>query len=143
MNNLRQIALAVALDRHWSFAAAAEAMHVSQPAFSRGIAALESDLGVRLFDRSTRHVQTTPAGVVFLRRAVALLAGAGRLRQALNDYEGLQSGKLSIGVGPYPLEISVLESVARLASRHPSLTITAMSEHTMSQVPTRTAIATT
>jgi DNA-binding transcriptional LysR family regulator len=60
---------------------------------------------------------------VFLRRAVALLADAGRLRQALNDYEGLQSGKLSIGVGPYPLEISVLESVARLASRHPSLYI--------------------
>ena len=76
MKDLRLLEFAVALDRQRSFGRAAESMRVTQPRFSRGIAALEADLGVRLFDRSTRHVRPTPAGTVFLERATALLANA-------------------------------------------------------------------
>ncbi|NJD32471.1 MAG: LysR family transcriptional regulator [Gammaproteobacteria bacterium] len=123
MNNLRLVEYAVALEGHRSFARAAQAMRVTQPTFSRGIAALEADLGVRLFDRSTRRVEPTPEGIVFLQRAAAVLAEVVRLRHALDDHQSLRFGQLTIGVGPYPLDISVLETVARLASRHPSLHI--------------------
>ena len=50
--NIRLLEYVVALDEHRSFRRAAEAMRVTQPAFSRGVAALEASLGARLFDRS-------------------------------------------------------------------------------------------
>lgn len=117
---------AVALDRYRSFARAAAAVHVTQPTFSRGVAALERDLGVRLFDRSTRSVEPTPEGVVFLSGAAGLLEDAKRLRHALVDYRGLNSGQLVVGVGPYPLGISVIEAVARMVRSHPGLHIRLM-----------------
>jgi DNA-binding transcriptional LysR family regulator len=129
MKNLRHVEFAVALDRHRNFARAAESMRVTQPTFSRGIAALEADLGVRLFDRSTRQVQPTPAGAVFLERATALLADASWVRDGLDDYSHLRSGVLTIGAGPYPLEVSVIPAVARLAASHPQLQIRLVEAH--------------
>lgn len=121
--HLRLIEYAVALDQHRSFARAAQAMGVTQPTFSRGIAALERKYAARLFARSSRRVEPTPEGVVFLRHAVALIADAAHMRDALGDYQNLRSGRLVVGVGPYPIDISVTECVARLATRHPLLQI--------------------
>jgi DNA-binding transcriptional LysR family regulator len=121
--HLRLIEYAVALDQHRSFARAAQSMRVTQPTFSRGIAALEQRYEVRLFLRSSRRVEPTPEGTVFLRHAAALIAEAVHLRDALGDYRGLRSGRIVVGVGPYPLDISVIECVARLTTRHPLLQI--------------------
>jgi DNA-binding transcriptional LysR family regulator len=123
MKDLRRVEFAVALGRLRNFAAAARSIGVTQPTFSRGIAALEAELGVRLFDRSTRRVEPTPAGRMFLERAESLMANARWLRDGLQEHGSLQAGSLSIGVGPYPLEISVTEAVARLLGRHPQLQI--------------------
>jgi len=123
MNNLRLLAYALALDQHRSFGRAAEAMHVTQPSFSRGIAALERDLGARLFDRSNRRVEPTPAGRVLLAKAQALIADAAALRGALDDHRQLRAGRLTVGAGPYPLDYGVIEAVARLARAHPGLQI--------------------
>lgn len=123
MMTLRLVEYAVALNQHRSFARAAQAMRVTQPTFSRAIAALERNLGARLFVRSSRRVEPTPEGALFLVHAERLLAGAAQLRTALGDYKHLRSGRVVVGVGPYPLDISVIECVARLATRHPQLQI--------------------
>lgn len=123
MNSLRFVEFAVALARHRNFARAAESMRVTQPTFSRGIAALEKELGARLFDRSTRRVEPTSAGLVFLERADAILAEAARLSDSIRDHSQLMSGQLTIGAGPYPLELSVIPALVRLANQHPMLRI--------------------
>jgi DNA-binding transcriptional LysR family regulator len=123
MNNLRPLEFALALDQHRNFGRAAEAMGVTQPSFSRAIAALEAQLGARLFDRSNRGVEPTPSGVALLSRARRLLADAASLPEALDDYRNLRSGSVAIGVGPYALDLSVIECVVRLASQHPLLQI--------------------
>jgi DNA-binding transcriptional LysR family regulator len=123
MKNLRLLEFAVALERHRSFARAAESMRVTQPTLSRGIATLESDLGARLFDRSTRRVQPTAVGRAFLERAEALLHQASRLSELTGDHDGSLTGNLVVGAGPYALECSVLSAVARLARLHPALRI--------------------
>src|SRR5574342_1385029 len=61
-----------------SFRAAAEAIHLSQPALSRRIDKLEDALGVRLFTRNSRNVQLTAIRLAFEPRAPVLARPAGR-----------------------------------------------------------------
>lgn len=121
MNRLRLLEFAIALDHHRNFARAAQAMHVTQPSFSRAIAMLESRLGARLFDRNNREVRPTAAGATLLQRARRLLADHAAIGDALDAQRTLRSGSVAIVAGPYPLEISVAEAVIRLCSRHPQL----------------------
>lgn len=84
----RQLRYVVAVAEELHFTRAAERLYLTQSALTRQIAQLESNLGVRLFDRDTRHVELTPAGTVFVEearrilesahRAVALAQGAAR-----------------------------------------------------------------
>ena len=56
----RQLRAFLALTEHRNFTRAAQASHLSQPAFSALIRTLEDAVGTRLFDRDTRSVQLTP-----------------------------------------------------------------------------------
>jgi len=123
MKNLRLVEYAVALGRHRNFARAAESLRVTQPTFSRGIAALERSIGTRLFERTTRRVEVTAAGQTFLERANPLLEEAARLGELADAETQSLTGQLNIGAGPFALEVSVLPAVARLAALHPKLRI--------------------
>src|SRR3954452_17737690 len=83
----------VAVAEELSFTRAAARLYVAQQALSAQVRQLERELGVQLLERTTRRIQLTEAGVVFLRHARSLLAaadaavdetrravGAGRLR---------------------------------------------------------------
>jgi DNA-binding transcriptional LysR family regulator len=61
---LRQFEVFLAVAKAGSFRAAAEAMHLSQPALSQHVAEMERELGTRLFDRLGRKVALTEAGRV-------------------------------------------------------------------------------
>ena len=83
MRAWRQFA-AVAQELH--FGRAAQRLHMTQPPLTQGIAALERNLGLRLFDRTQRSVRLTPAGAALLPEVLDLLARAqalpGRARAA-------------------------------------------------------------
>ena len=72
--DLQELQAFVAVAERSSFRAAAEDLHLSQPALSRRIEKLETILGARLLDRTTRHVALTNVGRVFLEHARAALA---------------------------------------------------------------------
>ncbi|MGE0424097.1 MAG: LysR family transcriptional regulator [Reyranellaceae bacterium] len=69
----RQLEAVLALVEYGSFVAAAARLRISQPALTRTVAHLESELGVRLFDRTTRRVQVTAAGREFAAVAERML----------------------------------------------------------------------
>ncbi|MFG2356487.1 LysR family transcriptional regulator [Streptomyces sp. NPDC048521] len=71
---LRHLRAFAAVARHGSFSRAAGELLITQPALSRTVAQLEAALGVRLLDRSPRHVQPTAAGAEFLAQAEKALA---------------------------------------------------------------------
>jgi DNA-binding transcriptional LysR family regulator len=123
INELRLIRLAIALGQHGSFARAAEALDLSQPSVSRGIAELERSLGVRLFDRSHKQVLPTAFGRVLLERGPAVLNGAADLRSEVRLLAGLEKGTLSIGAGPFPGETTVPRALAELVRAHPGLQV--------------------
>ena len=74
--DLKRLGHLVALADECHFARAAERVHLSQPAFSRSIQTIESDLGMRLFDRESGQVKPTPAGAFLIERARRLLFDA-------------------------------------------------------------------
>lgn len=62
---LRHLSGFVAVSEELHFGRAAKRLHLSQPAVSRLVRTLEKELGVTLLDRSTHHVELTPAGQAF------------------------------------------------------------------------------
>ena len=80
-----------------SFAAAAKALHLSLPAFSRRISNLEARLGARLFDRTTRSMELTLLGSRFLRQITPVVLDLDRSVVGLRDAAQLEAGDVTIG----------------------------------------------
>ncbi len=74
MDRFHQLQVYVAVAEEEGFAAAARRLQLSPPAVTRAIAALEEVLGVKLLDRTTRHVRVTEAGLRYLEDARLILA---------------------------------------------------------------------
>jgi DNA-binding transcriptional LysR family regulator len=86
----------VAIAEQGSFSAAAEKLHLTQPAISKRIALLEDQLGTRLFDRVGRQVILTQAGKILLNKAQLILSEVTATRRAIADLRGEIQGQLSI-----------------------------------------------
>jgi DNA-binding transcriptional LysR family regulator len=81
-----------------SFAAAARELQIDPSSVSRTVAALESELGTRLFQRSTRRIAMTEAGAVFAHRLEPLLEELRQARHAAVDTAGEARGTLRVSV---------------------------------------------
>lgn len=92
--------LALADERH--FGRAAERVHLSQPAFSRSIQAIEANLGVHLFDREIGDIRPTPMGEFLIERARRLLFDARCLHRDVDLFRDSELGDTAFGVGPFP-----------------------------------------
>ncbi len=123
MLDLTLIGHAQALARHGNYARAASELFMSQPTLSRHIAALEHQLGVRLFDRGRKRVEPTAFGRLLLDRAHAITADAAELVRELRLMQGLEVGELFVGAGIYPAELSLGRAVGRLTAKHPGLRV--------------------
>ncbi|WP_328564928.1 LysR family transcriptional regulator [Streptomyces coelicoflavus] len=88
----------LALVEHGSFTRAAEAQHVSQPAFSRRIRALEIWFGEPLVDRSTYPVSLTPAGVKVRAGAIETVAAIGAVRDEIRGRQRAPRGAVRVAV---------------------------------------------
>ncbi|WP_120996352.1 LysR family transcriptional regulator [Stutzerimonas urumqiensis] len=86
----------IAIAESGGFSIAAERLHLTQPAVSKRIAALEQQLGVRLFDRLGREIGLTEAGRALLPRAYRILNELDDTRRALSNLSGEVSGRLSL-----------------------------------------------
>lgn len=121
--DLRRLAHLVALAEERHFGRAAERVHLSQPAFSGSIQALESEAGQRLFDRESGEVRPTPAGEFLLARARRLLLDARSLERELALYGDAQFGDVAFGVGPFPAALLMHRVVPRLRQEHPQVAL--------------------
>jgi DNA-binding transcriptional LysR family regulator len=96
MFDLRQLRYFVAVAEELSFTRAALRLHLSQPPLSQQIQSLEQDLGVRLLERTKRHVALTEPGRVFLEQARQILAKVDEARSEVTAAAAGYSGQLRL-----------------------------------------------
>ena len=93
---LRHLRAAVGVAREGSFRRAADALHLSQPALSLAVAELEEQLGVTLFDRTSRSVTPTEIGAAFVATAARLLGDFDQLVQEVGDVAHSRRGRVVV-----------------------------------------------
>ncbi|MCZ8062185.1 LysR family transcriptional regulator [Silanimonas sp.] len=121
--DLKKLRHLVAIADEGGFVKAARRLHMSQPALSRSIQALEAEAGVPLIDRGTRSGGLTPAGAFVLDRARKLLFASGCLDRDLALYRERQLGQLAFGVGPFPAAMFLPNLVQDLRREHAEVRI--------------------
>ncbi len=101
---------------------AAERLHVSQPALSTQLAALEDELGHKLFERGARGIELTEKGIALKRRADDLVDLAERIEAEIkaSDTDEIV-GTVSIGAGETPAFRFVARAAEELRRRNPKL----------------------
>ncbi|MFF1915348.1 LysR family transcriptional regulator [Streptomyces sp. NPDC058239] len=95
--DLRQMKVVVTVAEEGGFTAAARRLHVVQSAVSGTVRALEKELGIRLFDRTTHRVSLTAAGEAFVPAARAALRAVDQARAATDAARGELHGQVTIG----------------------------------------------
>ncbi len=111
----------LAVAKTQSFSQAAQQLHITQPAVSKRIAALEAELKTRLFDRVGKQVSLTETGIALLPRAQHILDEMADSRRALANLSGKVSGLLSIGTSHH-IGLHRLPQVLRaFHSAHPEV----------------------
>lgn len=98
--DLKKLRHAVTLADTGSFSQASRQLHLSQPALTRSIQALEAQLGLTLFDRHSGPVVTTPQGAVLLEQARQLLRQANGLTWEAVLLRDGEAGSVNFGIGP-------------------------------------------
>jgi DNA-binding transcriptional LysR family regulator len=123
--NLQQLRYAVALADAQSFTKAAVNEYVVQSALSQQLRKLEDELGVALFERTTRMVSPTPAGEALLPLMRQVLAGVERIKFDAQAISGTIAGRLTVGMMEVPSEsLDVAALMATFHTRFPEVTVT-------------------
>lgn len=131
--NLRQIDCFEAVARHLHFTRAAQELLLAQPALSLQIRRLEAELGLQLFDRTTRRVRLTDAGAMFLPSARRILAEVEDARARLRDTLDLEVGRVVVGSQQSLNASGVLPRVlSEFQERHPGIEV-ALHEESMEE----------
>lgn len=107
------------LARAGSFVRAADLVHLTQPALSRSIRALEDELGQLLFDRIGRRIELTPFGHETRRRAQLLVEDAKDLRSSGRQIESGARGRFRLGLGSGPGYLFTTPLLIRMAHEFP------------------------
>ncbi|GHC84308.1 LysR family transcriptional regulator [Pseudorhodoferax aquiterrae] len=106
-----------------SFRKAAEALHVSQPAFSRRIEKLEEALGVKLLERTTRKVSLTAVGREFDRKVQQLLDDLDSTLLGIRGVAGTRMGEVTIACVPSTVYYYLSQVVSRYRERYPKIRV--------------------
>lgn len=122
--DIRRIELFVTLVESGGFRQAAEQLFISQPALSQQIARLETSIGLRLVDRSTRPITMTAAGREFYFQCRRILEAVGEAENLLDGARNATIGRLRIGVVPAMLFSTPPLVIRSFQKANPGLDIT-------------------
>ena len=121
--DLRQVDYVLAVADTGSFTRAAEKLYVAQPAVSVSIRRLERELGLRLFDRTSRRVALTDAGESFVARARRIASEAAELTTEMAAFAAGTRGRLRVSAW-YHVEPRLTDFLRDLTAEIPEIDVT-------------------
>ena len=121
--SLHDLNAVMAIARRGTFRAAAIDMGMSTTALSHMVARLESHLGVRLFNRTTRSVSLTDAGRLFIEEVGPALQGMETALEAVRSRRDEPSGMIRINAAPFAARQIISPLVTRFLRRYPDVQI--------------------
>jgi LysR family transcriptional regulator, cyn operon transcriptional activator len=121
--NFAQLRTFVLIAESGGFTRAEKQLHVSQPAASRQILALEAELGIPLFDRIGRRIKLTSDGEDLLRRGERILQEVESFVERARALKGGQAGTLRVGASTQNIENVLADFLPRYRHRHPSVEV--------------------
>lgn len=113
----------IAVAETGSFSLAAEQLHLTQPAISKRIATLETQLSVRLFDRLGRDIRLTEAGRALLPRTYQILQTLDDTRRALSNLQGEVTGRLTLATSHHIGLHRLPPLLRRFTQQHPQVNL--------------------
>jgi LysR family nitrogen assimilation transcriptional regulator len=119
--DLRQLRYFKVLAAHQHFGRAAAVLHIAQPALSRQIQLLESELGIQLVERHARGASLTVEGELLLDRATFLLRYADQIKVDIIDLQGAARGPVALGLPPALASVLVLPLTRAVRSQYPEI----------------------
>jgi DNA-binding transcriptional LysR family regulator len=118
IRHLRQI---LAVRDHGSFAKAADALHIAQPALSKSIARIEHELRLTIFSRTASGSELTPIGEMIAERAERVMAANRSLARDAALAAGGDAGTVRLGMGTLLKDTLLPRLLTRIVQAHPQL----------------------
>jgi LysR family transcriptional activator of dmlA len=118
-----QLEFFVLLARHGSLAAAARALDLTPPAATKRLSQLEARLGVRLVNRTTRHISLTAEGETYLHHATRILAEIREMEDAVSSSHSVPKGLLRVNATLGFGRTTIAPIVSAFAKRHPHVEV--------------------
>ncbi len=120
---LKQLEYFVTVAEELHFGKAARRLHIAQQPLSQQIKRLEDELGTTLFTRTTRHVELTPAGQIFYRKARQILSAAENAVEAVRQTVRGERGELSVGYVTTTLYNVMPGLISQFRSQFPNISL--------------------
>lgn len=121
INVFRIMEYFLAITREGTISAAAESLHVSQPALSKQISDLEKELGVTLFERGRRKITLTQEGMILRKRAEEMISLLQRTEDEIHQSRDNVSGDIHIGAGEARGFHFISETASELIREYPDI----------------------
>lgn len=125
---LKQVRYFVAVAEFGTVSRAAQELSISQSAVTEGIKDLEAHLGVKLFERRRRGLDTTHQGHIFLRHAKAILTEVVNAETSLSGASNEMRGKLNIGVTSLTAGYVLSDILSRFRRAWPGVEVSAVED---------------
>lgn len=120
---IRELKAFVILAEELNFRKAAERLGMTQPPLTRLIKQLEHDLEAKLFKRTTRSVELTPAGLHLLQRGKSLIAEFTKTEMEIKKLHQLKVGRLRIALSGPALHSTVPRLISHFKSEFPKVSV--------------------
>ncbi|WP_040214700.1 selenium metabolism-associated LysR family transcriptional regulator [Clostridium polynesiense] len=119
--DFKQIEAFISVAKLKSFSKAANSIYLSQPTISSHISSLEKELNIQLFDRTSKEVNLTPAGRMFLNYASDIINTKNTAVSVLGSFENNITGKLSLSASTTPCNTLVPKLIKKFHEIYPHI----------------------